>query len=199
MKQQLDSGRQQQIVGGDLVCRRVVSLRHGLAEQGMRRIQPTQPVDPQQQVVGHAMHYLTDLTMHVGVQAAEVGHTRGRAHAAEKSIPFDQQRRAAGTRCGHRRRDPGRPAAQNHDLVFAIHLGMAGWFEQGALHWTDYRHCVHSTTGVTACASRMASSEYNAATAPQATASHGNGWGSRLPNNASLKQTLTSSACAGAQ
>ena len=58
----------------------------------MRLVQPAQGAHALQQFVGHAVHHLADLAVHVGVQAAEVGDARRRAHAAEEAVALDQQR-----------------------------------------------------------------------------------------------------------
>jgi hypothetical protein len=73
-----------QLVGGDLVGRGVVGLRHRLAEQRMRLVQPAEAVDAFQQFGGHAVHHAPDVAVHVGVQAAEIGDAGGGAHAARK-------------------------------------------------------------------------------------------------------------------
>ena len=62
----------------------------------MRRIQPAEPVDPCQQLGGNALHHPMHLAKHIGMQPAEIGHPRRRAHAAEKAIALDQQRAPAG-------------------------------------------------------------------------------------------------------
>jgi hypothetical protein len=94
MEQKLRAARGQEIVGGDLVGGVVIGLRHALAgKQNVRRVEPAQPVDAAEQIVGNAVHHLPKLAMHVGMQAAEIGHASRRAHAAEKAIALDEQRR----------------------------------------------------------------------------------------------------------
>ena len=132
MKQNIDLVRQQQIVGRAFIGGGVVGLRLDLAEHQMRRVQAAEPVDARQQFVGDAVHDLFDLAMHIGVQAAEIGDAGGGAHAAEKAVALDQQHAAAMHAGGGRGRDPGRSAAQHHDIVFAASSGFrapvrSGW------------------------------------------------------------------------
>ncbi len=86
---------EQEIVGGAFVGRGVVGLRLDLAERDMRLVQAAEPVDACEQFVGDAVHHLTVLAMHIGVQPAERGDAGGGAHAAEKAVALDQQRLAA--------------------------------------------------------------------------------------------------------
>ena len=120
MKQNVDLVARQQIVGRDLVGGGVVGLRQDLAENQMRRVEPAEPVDPRQQIGGYALHHPMHLAMDIGMQPAEIGHPRRRAHAAEKAVALDQQRAAPGARGRHRRGDPGGAAAEHRDFIFAV-------------------------------------------------------------------------------
>ena len=91
MEQQLDAGVEQQRVGGALEGGGVVGLGVDPAEDQVRLVQAAERAHPRQQVVGDAVHHLDDLAVHVGVQAAEVGHAGGGAHAAEEAVALDQQ------------------------------------------------------------------------------------------------------------
>src|SRR5579883_2770135 len=82
----------EQIVGGTFIGRGIVGLRLGLAEDQMWFVEPAERVDPRQQFVGDAVHDLANVAVHIGVQAAEIRHARGRAHAAEKTVALNQQR-----------------------------------------------------------------------------------------------------------
>ncbi len=88
-----------------------------LAEHQMRRVEPAEPVDTRQQIVGDAMHDLLDLAVNIGVQPAEIGHPGGGAHAAEKSVAFDQQDTPAMLPRGGGGREPGRSAAEHDDVT----------------------------------------------------------------------------------
>ena len=119
MKQHVDFARGEKIVGRAFVGRGVVSLRLGLAEDQMRFVETAEPVDARQQIVGDAMHDLTDIAVHIGMQPAEIGDAGGGAHAAEKAVALDQQRFAP-ERAGRRSRgDAGGAAAEHDDLVSA--------------------------------------------------------------------------------
>ena len=121
----------EQIVGRDLVGRGVIGLREDFTENEMRRVQPVEPIDPRQQVGGDPLHHAVHLAMDVGVQPAEIGHARGRAHAAEEAITLDQQRAPPCPRRGNGGRDAGRPAAEHDDVIFAIERNLARRFFDG--------------------------------------------------------------------
>ena len=121
-----------QIVRRDLVGRGVVGLRKDLAENQMRLVQPVEPVDAIQQVGGDALHHAMHLAMDVGMQPAEIGDARGRAHAAEKAIALDQQRAASGPRGRNRRRNARRSAAEDDDFIFAVERNVARGFLDGS-------------------------------------------------------------------
>ncbi len=132
VKQHLHLARAEEIVRGAFIGRGVVSLRLGLAEDHMRRVETAERVDPAEQIVGDAVHDLTDIAVHIGVQAAEIGHAGGRAHAAEEPVALDQKRLAPERAGRSRRGDAGWPAAQHDDLELtenrrvACGLGDAG-------------------------------------------------------------------------
>ena len=121
----------QQIVGRDLVGRGVIGLRQNFTEDQMRRVEPAEPIDPRQQIGGDALHHAMHLAMDIGVQPAEIGHARGRAHAAEETITLDQQRAPPGARGGNRGGDAGRPAAEDGDVIFAVERDLARRFFDG--------------------------------------------------------------------
>jgi hypothetical protein len=56
----------------------------------MRLVQAAECAHALEQKVGHPMHDLADLAVHVGMQAAEVGHAGGRPHAAQEPVAFDE-------------------------------------------------------------------------------------------------------------
>jgi len=85
----------------------------------MRFVETTERIDPCQQIVGDAMHDLANIAMHIGVQAAEVCHARGRSHAAEKAVTLDQKRLAPKSAGRGGRGDAGRATAEDDDLEFA--------------------------------------------------------------------------------
>ena len=58
--------------------------------------------------------------MHIGMQPAEIGDTRGCPHAAEKAIALDQERTPTRARGGHRRGYTGGAATEDGDFVFAV-------------------------------------------------------------------------------
>ena len=60
MEEDVGAVAEQQIVGGAFVGGGVVGLRLDLAERHMRLVQPAEPVDARQQLVGDAMHHLAD-------------------------------------------------------------------------------------------------------------------------------------------
>ena len=66
----------------------------------------------------------------------------GRAHAAEKAVALDQERRAPRSRGGHRGRDAGRPAAEHHHFVFAQHRGLPAGFGHDCLHGSQWNRSV---------------------------------------------------------
>ncbi len=78
------------------------------------------------------MHHLANLAVHVGVQAAEVGDARRRAHAAEEAVALDQQRALPGPRGSSGGRDAGRAAAQHHDIELAENGRLAAGLGQGS-------------------------------------------------------------------
>jgi hypothetical protein len=120
MKQKLRAARGEEIVGGDLVGGIVVGLRHALAaEQDVRRVEAAKPVDAAEKVVGDAMHDLLELTMHIGMQATEIGDARGRAHAAEKAVALDNESREPRARRHSRRGNARRPTAEHDNIVLA--------------------------------------------------------------------------------
>jgi hypothetical protein len=65
------------------------------AEDEVRIVEPVERAHAVEQVVGHAVHHLADLAVDVGVQAAEVGHARRGAHAAEEAVALDHDRASA--------------------------------------------------------------------------------------------------------
>jgi hypothetical protein len=97
----------------------------------MRLVQAVQGAHALQQLVGQAVHHLADLAMHIGVQAAEVGHASRRAHAAEKAVALDQQRALAGPRGRGGRGDARGAAAQHHDVEGAENWRLAAGLGQG--------------------------------------------------------------------
>ncbi len=138
MEQQPHVTRQQQFVGRALVGGAVVGLGQRAAEDRMRLVQPAQRIDALEQFVGHAMHHAPHLAMHVGMQAAEVGDTSGRAHAAQEAVALDQQHIAPGGRCAGRGGNAGRAAAQDQ------HLGL-GQQRRAARGFGDRKLCAHRT------------------------------------------------------
>ena len=121
VKQDVHAVSEQQIVRRAFVGRRVVGLRRDLAEHDMRCVEPAEPVDPRQELIGDAVNHLLDFAMDVGVQPAEVGDARGRSHAAEEAVTLDQQRLASVHGSRRRSRDPGGAAAEHDHIVFAAH------------------------------------------------------------------------------
>ena len=122
----------EQIVGRDLVGRGVVGLRQDFAQDQMRRVEPAETVDARQQFGGDALHHAVHLAMNIGMQPAEIGHARRRAHAAEKAITLDQQRAPARARGRDGRGDAGGAAAEHGDFVFAVERDLARGFGDGA-------------------------------------------------------------------
>jgi hypothetical protein len=131
MKEDVHLVRGEQVVGRDLVGRGVIGLREDLSENEMRRVQPAEPVDSIKQFGGNALHHPMHLAMDIGMQPAEIRHARGRAHAAEETIAFDQQGAAARARSGDGGGDAGRSAAQHRDVIFAIERNLACRFGDG--------------------------------------------------------------------
>ncbi len=97
----------------------------------MRRVEPAETIDPRQQIGSHALHHPTRLAMDIGVQATEIRDAGCGSHAAEKTIPLDQQRATPGARGSHRRRDARRPAAKDRDFIFAVERDFAGGLGDG--------------------------------------------------------------------
>ena len=131
MKEDVDLMGGQQIIGRDLVGRGVIGLRQDLAEDQMRRIEPAEPIDPCQEIGGHALHHPMHLAEHIGVQPAKVRHPRRGAHAAKKAVALDQQRAAASARRSHGSSDAGGSATEHDDFVFAVERNLAGGFGDG--------------------------------------------------------------------
>ena len=99
-----------------------------LAQDQVRFVQAVQGAHAIEQFVGHAVHDLAYMAVHVGMQAAEVGHARRRAHAAQKAVAFDQQHvRAVACRAG-RGEQAGGTAAEHHDFIFAVQCNLPGGF-----------------------------------------------------------------------
>jgi hypothetical protein len=120
---------QQPVVGRALVGRHVVGAHADAALQPVLRIvQAAQAVDARQQLVDHAVHQLLHLPVAPAVQAGEVGHAAGRAHAAEKAVTFDEQGARAAARRADRGGQPGRAAAEHADVELAEDLG-ARWLD----------------------------------------------------------------------
>jgi hypothetical protein len=65
------------------------------------------------------------------MQAAEIGHARGRAHAAEKAVALDQQRAPARARGGDGCGNSCWAAAEDNNLIFAIERNLARGFYDG--------------------------------------------------------------------
>ena len=129
VEQDLDPGGGEQVVGGDLVGRDVVGLRLDLVREGrVRRVQRIHAVEPAEDVVGDAVHYLAVLAVDIGVQAAEGRQSRRRAGTAEKAVALDQERGRAAARRSGRGRDAGGPAAEHHHVEFAHDPGRPGRF-----------------------------------------------------------------------
>jgi len=56
----------------------------------VRCVEPTEPINPRQKIIGHAMHDPPDVAMNVREQPAEIGDTCRRPCPAEKPVPLDQ-------------------------------------------------------------------------------------------------------------
>ena len=85
----------------------------------MRFVETAEPVDARQQIVGDAVHDLTDIAVHVGMKPAEIGDAGGGAHAAEKAVAFDEKRLPPERASGRSGGDAGGTAAEDDDLVVA--------------------------------------------------------------------------------
>ena len=125
VEQDRDAAPEQHLVGRALVGRGVVGLRHGPAEDRVGRVEAVEAGEAREELVGDAVHDLTDLAMHIRMQTAEIGDAGRRPHAAEKAVALDEQgappERACRGRCG----DAGRAAAEHDDVVFAAHGNFA--------------------------------------------------------------------------
>ena len=121
VEQDRDAAPEQHLVGRAFIGRSVVGLRHGAAEDRVRRVEAAEAGESRQQLVGDAMHDLADLAVHIGMQPAEIGDAGRRPHAAEKAVTLDEER--APPECASRGRggNAGRPAAEHDDVVFAAH------------------------------------------------------------------------------
>ncbi len=97
----------------------------------MRRVQPAEPVDPRKQLGGDPLHHPVHLAINIGMQSAEIGDARRRPHAAEKAVALDQQRAPPGARSRDRRRDPGRAATEDGDVVLAVQRHLSGGLFDG--------------------------------------------------------------------
>ena len=95
VEEQLGAGREQQLIGGAFERRGVVGLGADPAEDQVRFVEAAECCHACEQVVGDAVDDTSNRAVHVGVQAAEVGHAGRRAHAAEKAVAFDEQRAGA--------------------------------------------------------------------------------------------------------
>src|SRR5258707_12174022 len=69
--------------------------------------------------------------MIVGLQPSKVRPPRRRSPAAEESITLDQKRPPSRAPGRHGSRDPGRPAAEHGDFIFAVERQLAGGFFGG--------------------------------------------------------------------
>src|SRR5687768_3010710 len=98
MEQQTCARRRQKIVRSDLVGSSIVSLRACASKDGVGLVQAAQTVNAGQQLISNPMHNLLDLPVDVRMQAAEIGHTGGGPHAAQKAISFYQDGAAFATR-----------------------------------------------------------------------------------------------------
>ena len=131
VEENIDLVALKQIVGRDLVGRGVVGLRQDFAEDQMRRVEPAEAIDALEQIGGDALHHPMHLAMDIGMQPAEIGHARRRAHAAEEAVALDQQRAPARARGSHRGGDAGRPAAEDDDFILAVERDLARGFFDG--------------------------------------------------------------------
>src|SRR5262245_33465640 len=93
----------------------------------MRGVETAEPIDPRQEVIGHAMHNPPDIAVNVGEEAAEIGDARRRPCPAEKTVPLDQDGPATVSRgrCG--RRNAGGTATKDDNLVIAVDRNAARW------------------------------------------------------------------------
>jgi hypothetical protein len=97
----------------------------------VRRVQPAEAIDASQKFGRYALHHPVHLAENIGMQPAEIGDARRRAHAAEKAVTLDQQRPPPRPRRRDRSRNPGRPAAEDCDVIFAIERDLARGFGDG--------------------------------------------------------------------
>ena len=97
----------------------------------MRRVEPVEPVDPREQIGGHALHHPVHLAMNIGMQPAEIRDAGCGAHPAEKAVALDQQRAPAGPRGGDRGCDACRAASEHGDFIFAVERNLARGFFDG--------------------------------------------------------------------
>ena len=121
MEQGIDAGYGHQVVSRALVGSGVIGLRLDASEHHMRRIESAQPVDAREQLVRDPVHDLPHLARDVRMQPAEIGDAGRRPHAAEETVALDQQDFPARPSSSRGGRDPGRPAAEDDDLVVAVH------------------------------------------------------------------------------
>ncbi len=128
MKQNVDLVMREQIVGRDLVGRRVISLRQDLAEDQMRRVQPAEPVKPIKQIGGDPPHHPVHLAINIGMQPAEIRDPGGRAHAAEKAVALDQKRAPPGACARDGGCDSRRAAAEDGNVILAVDRYMSRGF-----------------------------------------------------------------------
>jgi hypothetical protein len=120
VKENVDLVVREQIVGRDLVGRGIIGLREDFSQDQMGRVQPAEPIDPRKQIGRDALHHPMHRAMHIGMQPAEIGDTRGCPHAAEKAVALDQERAPSRARGGYRRGDAGGAAAEDGDFILAI-------------------------------------------------------------------------------
>ncbi len=125
VKQDFHTGVEQQLIGRQLVGRGVIGLGLDLAENRMRLLEAIQARDPTQQIVGDPVHHLIDPAETIGVQAAEIGHARGGAHASQEAVAFDKQCRGTRPPRSHCCRNAGGPAAENNDIERPVEFSPA--------------------------------------------------------------------------
>ena len=121
MEQERDAAPEQHLVGRAFVGCGVVGLRHGAAEDRVRRVEAVEAGKPREQLVGDAVHDLADLAVHIGMEPAEIGDACRRPHAAEKAVALDEQRALPERTRRCRRGNAGRAAAEHDDVVFSAH------------------------------------------------------------------------------
>ena len=83
-------------------------------------------------IVGDAAHHLLHRTVNAGMQAAKIRHHGGGAHTAEKAVFLQHYCPRARPSCRGRRRNTGRPTAENENLCLRDNFRLAGRF---------YNHC----------------------------------------------------------